>query len=131
VLILVYTCVQAVLVVPVPTITLKTLLGKLHSTRNASQWKCVQNSSEPGQATLTQFEQWMERRRGEETDAEALQVLRQGWCLGSKSWRREMLPRMQGKLGDHHSGELHRASGNRSYNQRSCEKWPKPWADVC
>jgi hypothetical protein len=57
-----------------------------------------------------QFEQWMERRRLEETDPEALKVLRRGWCLGSQSFRREMLLRMEGKLGDHHSGELHRAS---------------------
>ena len=52
----------------------------------------------------------MERRRLEETDPEALKVLRRGWCLGSQSFRREMLLRMEGKLGDHHSGELHRAS---------------------
>jgi hypothetical protein len=57
-----------------------------------------------------QFEQWMERRRLEETDPEALKVLRRGWCLGSQSFRREMLLRMEGRLGDHHSGELHRAS---------------------
>jgi len=30
--------------------------------------------------------------------------------LGSQSFRREMLLRMEGRLGDHHSGELHRAS---------------------
>ena len=44
------------------------------------------------------------------TDPEALKVLRRGWCLGSQSFRREMLLRMEGRLGDHHSGELHRAS---------------------
>jgi hypothetical protein len=57
-----------------------------------------------------QFEQWMERRPLEETDPQALKVLRRGWCLGSESFRREMLLRMEGKLGDHHTGELHRAS---------------------
>jgi len=57
-----------------------------------------------------QFEQWMERRRLEETDPEALQALRRGWCLGSEGFRRERLLRMEGKLGEHHSGELHRAS---------------------
>jgi len=57
-----------------------------------------------------QFEQWMERRRLEETDPEALKELRRGWCLGSQSFRREMLLRMEGKLGEHHAGELHRAS---------------------
>ena len=30
--------------------------------------------------------------------------------MGSEGFRREMLLRMEGKLGDHHSGELHRAS---------------------
>ena len=52
----------------------------------------------------------MERRRLEESDPEALKTLRRGWCLGSEGFRREMLLRMEGKLGDHHSGELHRAS---------------------
>jgi hypothetical protein len=86
---------------------------------------------EDSPTSRAQFEQWMERRRVEETDAEALQVLRRGWCLGSESLRREMLLRMDGKLGDHHSGELHRARGNRAYDQRSCQKWPKLWADPC
>jgi hypothetical protein len=57
-----------------------------------------------------QFEPWMERRRWEERDPEALKALRRGWCLGSEGFRREMLLRMEGKLGEHHSGELHRAS---------------------
>jgi len=56
-----------------------------------------------------QFELWMERRRLEETDPKALKLLRRGGCLGIESFRREMLLRMQGKLGEHHSGELHRA----------------------
>jgi hypothetical protein len=50
-----------------------------------------------------QFEQWMERRRLEETDPEALKVLRRGWCLGSESFRREMLLRMEGKACLHSS----------------------------
>ena len=33
-------------------------------------------------ASRAQFEQWMERRRLEETDREALKVLRRGWCWG-------------------------------------------------
>jgi len=67
----------------------------------------IQEDTPTGRA---QFEQWMEGRRLDETDPEALKVLRRGWCLGSESFRREMLPRMEGKLGDHHAGELHRAS---------------------
>jgi putative transposase len=57
-----------------------------------------------------QFEQYMERRREEETDPEALKGLRRGWCLGSEAFRRDLLARMEGNLGEHHSGELHRAS---------------------
>ena len=37
-------------------------------------------------------------------------MLRRGWCLGGEVFRWEMLLRMEGKLGDHHAGELHRAS---------------------
>lgn len=59
-----------------------------------------------------QFEDYMERRRNEETDAEALKSLRRGWCLGGEGFRREMLMRMEGNLGEHHSGELHRASAD-------------------
>jgi REP element-mobilizing transposase RayT len=54
-----------------------------------------------------QFEERMERRRSEETDPEALRALRRGWCLGSVAYKREMLARMEGGLGEHHAGELH------------------------
>jgi len=54
-----------------------------------------------------QFEERMERRRSEETDPEALKALRRGWCLGSGAYKREMLARMEGGLGEHHAGELH------------------------
>src|SRR5512147_2219467 len=53
------------------------------------------------------FEQWMEKRRGEETEPAALKALRRGWCLGGEGFRREMLLRMAGSLGAHHSGQLH------------------------
>jgi hypothetical protein len=52
----------------------------------------------------------MERRRQEETDPQAVKALRRGWCLGGESFRREMLLRMEGKLGEHHAGELHLAT---------------------
>ena len=35
------------------------------------------------------FEQWMEKRRAEEGDPEALKALRRGWCLGGEGFRRE------------------------------------------
>lgn len=53
------------------------------------------------------FEEMMERRRREEADPEALKALRRGWCLGSGSFKRELLARMEGGLGEHHAGELH------------------------
>ena len=55
-----------------------------------------------------EFERRMETRRGEETDPESLRRLRRGWCLGSEPFREEMLQKMEGKLGDSHSGELRR-----------------------
>jgi REP element-mobilizing transposase RayT len=54
------------------------------------------------------FEEWLERRRAEETDPEALKALQFGWCLGSEGFRCQMLLRMGGGLGEHHSGQLHR-----------------------
>ena len=59
-----------------------------------------------------QFEARTEKRRREETDPEALKSLRRGWCLGSGGFRTEMLARMEGHLGEHHSGELHRKSAD-------------------
>ena len=58
------------------------------------------------------FEEWMERRRTEETDPEALKTLRRGWCLGGEGFRREMLLRMSGSLAEHHSGQLHRQAAD-------------------
>jgi len=55
-----------------------------------------------------EFERRMERRRLEETDPESLKALRRGWCLGSGPFRQQMLENMEGKLGEHHSGELRR-----------------------
>ena len=50
----------------------------------------------------------MEERRREKSDPEALEPLRRGWCLGSEQFRDEMLAQMDGKLGEHHAGELRR-----------------------
>ena len=55
-----------------------------------------------------QFERLMEARRLAETAEAALEVFRRGWCLGSQQFREAMLERMEGKLGDHHAGELRR-----------------------
>jgi hypothetical protein len=59
---------------------------------------------------MFRFEQWVERRRAEETNPEAQQALRRGWCLGSSGFKRELLLRMESGLGGHHSGELRRGS---------------------
>ena len=37
-------------------------------------------------------------------------LLRRGWCLGGEGFGRELLLSMEGKLGEHHCGELHLAS---------------------
>ena len=55
-----------------------------------------------------QFEEWMERRRAEETDPESRKALRRGWCLGGDGFKRDLLLRMAGRLGEHHAGALHR-----------------------
>ncbi len=53
-----------------------------------------------------EFERYMERRRLEEMDPEALEAFRRDWCLGSEAFRKEQLERMEGGLGQHHAGEL-------------------------
>jgi len=57
-----------------------------------------------------EFERQMEARRLEEAGPESLKALRRGWYLGSEAFRQEMLESMEGKLGQHHSGELRRES---------------------
>ena len=36
--------------------------------------------------------------------------IRGGWCLGRPEFKAELLKRMEGKLGEHHSGELRHKS---------------------
>jgi REP element-mobilizing transposase RayT len=55
-----------------------------------------------------EFERQMERRRLEEDDPAALKQFRRCWCLGSAEFKSKMLELMEGKLGENHSGELHR-----------------------
>ena len=57
-----------------------------------------------------EFERRMERRREEETDGREWADVRRGWCLGGEEFRRELLDRIGGRLGEHHSGELRRES---------------------
>ena len=58
-----------------------------------------------------QFEERMAWRRGAEEDEQSVAPIRRGWCLGSEDFRRQMLERMAGQLGEHHAGGLHRQSG--------------------
>jgi hypothetical protein len=57
-------------------------------------------------AARQEFERRMEARRLENGDEEGLKALRRGWCLGSEDFKNRMLEEMDGKLGEHHSGEL-------------------------
>jgi len=50
----------------------------------------------------------MEARRLENGEEPQLKPLRHGWCLGSDGFKKQMLEKMEGKLGDHHAGELRR-----------------------
>ena len=78
-----------------------------------------------------QFEEYMERRRSEETDPEALKALRRGWCLGGEGFRRDLLARMEGNLGEHHSGELHRASADAKAERIVAEELKRyGWAEA-
>jgi hypothetical protein len=53
---------------------------------------------------------------------EELKPLRRGWCLGSEQFRQEMLERMDGKLGESHSGELHRETAEQRANRILAEE---------
>jgi hypothetical protein len=69
-----------------------------------------------------EFERRMEARRLEEVDEEELKPLRRGWCLGSEQFRQEMLERMDGKLGENHSGQLRRESAEQRANRIIAEE---------
>jgi REP element-mobilizing transposase RayT len=53
-----------------------------------------------------EFERRMEQRRLEKADEPALQAFRRGWCLGGEDFRKQMLQQMEGKLSEHHAGQL-------------------------
>jgi hypothetical protein len=55
-------------------------------------------------------------RKTDWQEQEELKPLRRGWCLGSEPFRQEMLERMDGKLGESHSGELHRETAEQKAN---------------
>jgi hypothetical protein len=53
-----------------------------------------------------EFERRMEARRLEPGDEAGLKALRRGWCLGSEDFKQHQLEALDGKVGDHHFGEL-------------------------
>ena len=57
-----------------------------------------------------QFERRMEQRRAEETDESEWKPLKRGWYLGSEEFKAKLLERMEGQLGEHHSGKLRHES---------------------
>ena len=57
-----------------------------------------------------QFERRMETRRQHEEDEEEWKPLRRGWCLGSEEFKNQMLAKIEGQLGEHHSGALKKES---------------------
>ena len=59
-------------------------------------------------AGRAEFERHLEACREQETEGAPWKALRRGWCLGSPEFRKELLERLEGKLGEHHSGELRR-----------------------
>ena len=52
----------------------------------------------------------MEARRAEDQGEETLNAIRQSWSFGSDPFKLELLQRIEGKLGAHHSGNLHQQS---------------------
>ena len=69
----------------------------------------IQEDSAPGRQ---EFERRIEARRLEETSEDALKPLRRGWCWGGEEFKQQLLARMEGQLGDHHSGELKRETAD-------------------
>jgi putative transposase len=90
--------------------------GYLAAAEHRPQWMRVDRLlGEHGIAADTaegrrEFEQRMEARRLAEADEETFAVFRRGWCCGGEAFKRQMLERMEGKLGEHHDGTLRRES---------------------
>jgi hypothetical protein len=55
-----------------------------------------------------EFERRLEARRKEKADEKAIRGLRRGWYLGSEEFRKQLVQKMEGKLGEGHSGEFRR-----------------------
>jgi len=53
-----------------------------------------------------EFERRTEARRLEPGDAEGLKALRRGWCLSSEEFKQQMLEELDGRVGQHHFGQM-------------------------
>ncbi len=58
-------------------------------------------------AARREFVRRMEARRAADPGRE-WKTVRRGWCLGSKTFRKELLAEMRGQTGPHHGGEERR-----------------------
>jgi REP element-mobilizing transposase RayT len=56
------------------------------------------------------FEQQMEGRRAEGDDQAEWKSIRRGWCFGPGEFKARLLEQIEGKLGEHHSGEMRQES---------------------
>ena len=61
-------------------------------------------------ANRQEFERRMEARRTQEDDEDSIGRIRRGGCFGGPEFKREVLERMEGRLGENHSGEIRRES---------------------
>jgi hypothetical protein len=57
-----------------------------------------------------EFQERREARRRQEQDDAEWEEVRRGWCLGGGAFRKEMLERMEGALGEDAAGNLRRES---------------------
>ena len=57
-----------------------------------------------------EFERRMEARRAQELEGDSWKAIRRGWCFGPPEFKANLLERLDGTLGEHHSGELKRES---------------------
>jgi hypothetical protein len=78
------------------------------------------------------FERQMERGRREAVAEVALKPRRRGWYLGREQFKEQMLELMESKLGESHSGELHRETAEQRANRIIAEElarrgWPESW----
>lgn len=64
-------------------------------------------------ANRQEFERRLEARRTEKGEDEAWRALRRGWCFGSPEFKQQLLQRIEGQLGEHHSGAQRQESAQK------------------